>query len=225
MARHVVSNVLLLVQCFTWLYGVQGFTVHHPSTLPRRFHRDCCHLAVIGDEGMHYQHSQQHQQQHHHQQHQQQQPAYPRVGSGGAGTIGSALRRRITVRVPSSSLCRRSLSGHTEDNPSSAPPRPPRQAADQVPTSFVAEAVKKVAPAVVLIETETTPDVSLDGSYGQQQPHQMARGQGSGFIYDGPRGLVLTNAHVVKGADLLTVTLTDGSKLEVRRGGVVIVSW
>lgn len=40
-------------------------------------------------------------------------------------------------------------------------------------------------------------------------PDGVARGEGSGFIFD-PSGLVMTNAHVVRGADEVTVTLADG---------------
>ncbi len=37
----------------------------------------------------------------------------------------------------------------------------------------------------------------------------FATGEGSGFIFD-PNGLVMTNAHVVRGADEVTITLADG---------------
>ena len=41
----------------------------------------------------------------------------------------------------------------------------------------------------------------------------MQRGQGSGVIFDA-RGLLLTNAHEVEGADTLSVELTDGRRAE-----------
>ncbi|MBL8818518.1 MAG: Do family serine endopeptidase [Planctomyces sp.] len=41
------------------------------------------------------------------------------------------------------------------------------------------------------------------------QPREQALGQGSGFIID-PSGLIMTNAHVVRGADEVKVQLSDG---------------
>jgi S1-C subfamily serine protease len=89
--------------------------------------------------------------------------------------------------------------------------------------SFVSAAVKRVAPAVVRIDTErSVPRVGLDPSFsdpllrelfGDQMPHSRERGQGSGIVIDA-KGLVLTNAHVVDGADRVEVTLPDGRDLE-----------
>ena len=91
--------------------------------------------------------------------------------------------------------------------------------------SFVTAAVKRVAPAVVRIDTErTVPRVGLDPAFndpllrelfGDQIPNNRERGQGSGIVIDA-KGLVLTNAHVVDGADRVEVSLADGRELEGR---------
>jgi serine protease Do len=39
---------------------------------------------------------------------------------------------------------------------------------------------------------------------------------GSGFVYD-PSGLIITNNHVIEGADEITINFTDGSKLKVTK--------
>jgi len=96
--------------------------------------------------------------------------------------------------------------------------------------SFVAEAVRRAAPAVVTIDTERTVAVRGGGSGGlladpffrqffglpqlrQQQPSQRTeRGQGSGFLYQS-NGLVLTNAHVVERSERVTVGLQNGRRV------------
>lgn len=93
-------------------------------------------------------------------------------------------------------------------------------------TSFVAAAVDRVGTAVVRIDTERTitrsPDPFLSDPFFRRffgeglptQPYEeRLQGQGSGFIIDG-NGTILTNAHVVEGADRVTVSLKDGRKFE-----------
>ena len=94
-------------------------------------------------------------------------------------------------------------------------------------TSFVAAAVAKTGPAVVRIDTEKTVATRIEpffddpffrdffgDRFGAQIPRErQVRGQGSGFITQ-KDGIIFTNAHVVSGADRVTVTLKDGREFE-----------
>jgi Do/DeqQ family serine protease len=92
--------------------------------------------------------------------------------------------------------------------------------------NFVVAAVQKVGPAVVRINAAKT--VTDEGSEGIDDPilrrffgsrpsappsRRTVRGTGSGFIINSA-GQILTNAHVVNGADTVSVTLKDGRTFE-----------
>ncbi len=81
----------------------------------------------------------------------------------------------------------------------------------------VTQAVQLVSPAVVNIDTRITPPASEGGLpdilhrlFGMPEQRPMpAEGKGSGMVIDGQRGLVLTNNHVVSGANQIQVILPD----------------
>jgi serine protease Do len=91
------------------------------------------------------------------------------------------------------------------------------------------QVTKKVQPSVVSIRSERTVTLSPEGRgedffkgtpfedfFKQRGGPPMKRkqmGEGSGVIVD-PKGYILTNHHVVAGADKLTVRLFDGRELE-----------
>ncbi|HRD41171.1 MAG TPA: trypsin-like peptidase domain-containing protein [Prochlorococcaceae cyanobacterium AMR_MDS_5431] len=88
--------------------------------------------------------------------------------------------------------------------------------------NFVADAVRRVAPSVVRIDTERDvkrqvfePSVSdplLQDLLGESTIIGKERGQGSGILIDNS-GIVLTNAHVVEQVDLISITLSDGHQV------------
>jgi len=99
-----------------------------------------------------------------------------------------------------------------------------------------ADVAERVSPAVVnvTVVSETSPRTSLrirpglpeEGPMGEffkhfffeepgmAMPHKV-EGAGSGFIID-PEGHVVTNNHVIDGAEEVTVTLNDGTKLKAQ---------
>jgi serine protease Do len=104
-----------------------------------------------------------------------------------------------------------------------------------------AQLVEAVLPAVVNVQVERTetagpaipapfadPDLRrfFERFFGQplppmpeRAPRFRARGEGSGFFVDG-KGHIVTNAHVVNGADKVTVVLQDGTRLPAEIVGI-----
>ncbi len=108
---------------------------------------------------------------------------------------------------------------------SSATPMP-------VGSDFISQVVETAGPAVVRIDASRTVavqppeglnDPRLRRFFGSQLPdmpsERVQRGVGSGFILD-QSGRIVTNAHVVDGADTVEVTLKDGRSID----GVVLGS-
>lgn len=85
-------------------------------------------------------------------------------------------------------------------NPTWTPPQEIEQPA--LPT--ISEVVSKVKPSVVAINVEAV-------TYNIFNQPSKVEGAGSGWIID-KDGYIVTNNHVVEGADNVTVTLADGSK-------------
>jgi serine protease Do len=99
-------------------------------------------------------------------------------------------------------------------------------------TNFISDAVDRTGPAVVRINASRTvtaneqqiPELFADpffrDFFGDSLPgakippkDRVERGTGSGFIIN-KEGDIITNAHVVEGADKVTVVLKDGRKLD-----------
>jgi Do/DeqQ family serine protease len=88
------------------------------------------------------------------------------------------------------------------------------------PLPSLAPMLAKVTPAVVSVHTKQRVNVSPFGSdpffrrmFPELTQERINRSLGSGVIVDAKRGLVLTNHHVIEGADEVSVTLADGRTL------------
>jgi len=137
---------------------------------------------------------------------------------GGIALLGNDLISHN--QLPS----RQQPNAGTASLPVSAPDHPtnPDNLSATTATNSIAGVVKQVGPAVVRINSTRTvtnklPDAFNDPFFRQffgydiptPPSQEIVRGIGSGFIINA-NGQILTNAHVVDGADTVTVTLKDG---------------
>ena len=77
-----------------------------------------------------------------------------------------------------------------------------------------AEVAEKTIPSVVCIQ-----NFKLSQGYGYGAPQPVLAGEGSGVIYSSD-GYIITNAHVVNGASLVKVMLTDDDIYEAQIIGI-----
>lgn len=136
---------------------------------------------------------------------------------GGAGLLGSRSgifpQRDRSSAVPG---VMEPLISHQADTPSR-----------NANSNFIAEAVEHVGPAVVRIDATRRVSAQLPDAlrspllrrfFGDESPvprERVERGTGSGLILSNT-GEIITNAHVVDGADFVDVTLKDGRTFEGR---------
>ncbi|NOT87538.1 MAG: Do family serine endopeptidase [Lysobacter sp.] len=94
-------------------------------------------------------------------------------------------------------------------------------AIDGQPMPSLAPMLKKVTPAVVSVHTKQR--VRVNTPFGDDPvfrrmfgipEERIAESLGSGVIVDAERGLILTNHHVIEGADDVSITLSDGRTLK-----------
>jgi serine protease DegQ len=97
----------------------------------------------------------------------------------------------------------------------------PGSAIDGQAMPSLAPMLKKVTPAVVSVHTKQR--VRVNTPFGDDPvfrrmfgipEERIAESLGSGVIVDAERGLILTNHHVIEGADDVSITLSDGRTLQ-----------
>lgn len=90
----------------------------------------------------------------------------------------------------------------------------------------LANMLQKIMPAVVNITAQGDAPMqsapqgkSSKGPMSPYNPFQRFQAAGSGVIVDADNGFIVTNAHVIRHADVLIVSLVDGRKLKARKIG------
>lgn len=81
----------------------------------------------------------------------------------------------------------------------------------------LAPMLEAVTPAVVNISVtrvQQMPEAFAFRGNGQQPPVRRSRGAGSGVVIDSGEGYIVTNHHVIAGADTISIGLLDGRVLE-----------
>jgi S1-C subfamily serine protease len=156
---------------------------------------------------------------------------------GSTATVGC---NALTSKVPGSSNAVGEETSPSNAQPSPANAGPISSATTNIlqspDSNFVTRVVQQVGPAVVRIDSSRTvalPDNEMFDDpmfrrfFGSESPlrpeNRIERGSGSGFIF-GSDGRILTNAHVVDGADTVTVKLKDGREFEGKVLGVDTVT-
>src|SRR5437588_8163195 len=112
------------------------------------------------------------------------------------GSIGGAVVASQTTKT-------KIVQARPQTAASSNPPG--NTVASSIPLSWV-EVARRVGPAVVTIVNQQQPQRDI---FGDVQPG--AKAEGSGFVVD-QKGDIVTNNHVVEGAQTLTVVFSDGHK-------------
>lgn len=99
------------------------------------------------------------------------------------------------------------------------------------PTLSLAPVLKNIMPAIVNIAVQgympdaTPPGATDDDEDSGKQPSRTPQKNrkfesiGSGVIIDPKNGVIVTNDHVIRNANLITVTLQDGRRLKARLVG------
>src|SRR6202171_3175905 len=100
-------------------------------------------------------------------------------------------------------------------------PQTSSRAINSARRTAITDAVARVAPAVVTVQTEVVEQVPADvfeQFFGGRSGQRSAAGLGSGFIIR-PDGAIVTNAHVVAGATRIQVAMRDGTTYPARLVG------
>jgi putative serine protease PepD len=118
---------------------------------------------------------------------------------------GAVAGGAIALAVASGSTTTHSVTTTTVVQPSGSPALPTSFANGKAQT--INQIYKSVGPGVVDIKTSSSQNTGGIFGFGQQQ---QTEGEGAGVVFD-KKGHILTDQHVVSGANKVIVTFSDGS--------------
>ena len=125
------------------------------------------------------------------------------------------MRSIATRAVVATGLAMSTIAAQNATRPD---PRP--QAIAQQRRTAITDALAKVSPAVVTVQTELVQRVAtFDFFFGSREQNQTSSGIGSGFVLRAD-GVILTNAHVVAGATKINVAMRDGQTYAAKLLGI-----
>jgi Do/DeqQ family serine protease len=135
----------------------------------------------------------------------------------GGGVMARLITPSATDPTPGTAMLESAASAALPAPALAASPAPPTTSAGM---PSLAPMLERVTPAVVNIYTRqvvriNNPLAQFFGGRGFPQ-ERVQQSLGSGVIVDATRGLILTNNHVVEGADAVSVTLGDGRTFEAQ---------
>ena len=124
------------------------------------------------------------------------------IGSvGGGAVVGYVLREEST---PAQNVQPETTTGNATEAPTQQPTTQVTNVASNGTTLTPAQVYQNNVPAIVGIANEST-------AYNYFGQPSSTASSGTGFVISAD-GEILTNYHVVKGAETLTVTLSDGTQ-------------
>nr|MDP2481764.1 trypsin-like peptidase domain-containing protein [Candidatus Palauibacterales bacterium] len=139
-----------------------------------------------------------------------------RIGEPARGSDGLADGPGGSPAPTAASIVKTAAPGASDLRPTSAVRPPPNRqgASDSRRYTPIVEAANLVAPSVVSIGilsiTESGPRSLFEDFFGRTAPRSRLRqSYGSGFVID-DQGFLVTNEHVVRGADSIVVTDAQG---------------
>jgi serine protease Do len=134
----------------------------------------------------------------------------------GVSLVAPAVANTSAQSAPGLPVAAAPANTNTQPNPVKALPVP-QTAGDVAGLQSAYEAIyQNVNPSVVTIEISSRiTNTGRQGSLGQGNGQVVPVAEGSGFIWDSA-GHIVTNNHVVDGADKIGVTFSDGSTYEAK---------